>query len=277
MAVMAKSKKMTIRKVAPRTSQKAVRTGAKNALHSAIAVLVLGLLAFGVYRAVHSSLFRLNHVDVEALSEGYPLRPEQILHLARIPLGQWNLYEADLSPVEQRLMQQPWVKGVILGKEFPNTLSLKIVERKPVALLNGSDGHVVYLEEDGTTFEDQAMVYPRDLPILTGFSADNVYMLKKVNHFIETWFSPEKMPKLKLSAIHLDEKVGLRAMIAYPMKNQKQMRTVLELGLNLEEASEIPQTKLLKVLNYLAARSMPASKIWLGDGKKIVVKLARRP
>ena len=260
-----------------KSGQKMARTGAKNALHSAIAVIVLGLLTFGVYRAVHSSLFQLNHVDVEALSEGYPLTPEQILHLARIPLGQWNLYEADLSPVERRLMQQPWVKGVVLGKEFPNTLSLKIVERKPVALLSGSDGHVVYLEEDGTTFEDQAMVYPHDLPILTGFSVDNVYLLKKVNHFIETWFSPEKMPKVKLSAIHFDEKVGLRAMIAYPMKNQKQMRTVLELGLNLEEASAIPQAKLLKVLNYLAVRSMPASKIWLGDGKKIVVKLARRP
>ena len=169
------------------------------------------------------------------------------------------------------------MKGVILGKQFPNTLSLKIVERIPVALLSEVSGRVLYLEGDGTTFEDQAMVYPKELPILTGFKAQNVEELKKINHFITTWFSQEQFPGLRLSSINEDEKMGLRAVVTYPLRNQKQMRAVLELGMNVEEATQIPATRLKKVLDYLSERSMPVSKIWLGDGKKIIVKVSRGP
>jgi hypothetical protein len=64
-------------------------------------------------------------------------------------------------------------------------------------------------------------------------------------------------------------------MISYPLKNHHPMRTILELGLNLEEASAIPVSHLRKVLEYVASRAQPASRIWLGDGKKIVVKISR--
>lgn len=166
--------------------------GSKNALHAMAAFIVLCALSYGVYRAVHSSLFHLQRVAVEPLSEGYPISAEQVLQMAKVPLGKHNLFELNLKPIETRLVKNVWVKGVVLGKQFPNTLSLKVVERVPVALLNESKGHVFYLEEDGTSFEDQSMVYSKDLPILTGFSADNIYLLKKVNQFITTWFSTEK-------------------------------------------------------------------------------------
>jgi hypothetical protein len=119
------------------------------------------------------------------------------------------------------------------------------------------------------------MVYPEELPILTGFPAKNVEMLKKLNSFVKTWFSSGLVPGMKLSTISYDEKLGLRAMVSYPMKNQKQMRTVLELGLNLEDATDLPMERLKKVLAYIGNRSQPASKIWLGNGKKIVVKFSR--
>jgi cell division septal protein FtsQ len=273
---------MAIRTVSKKPSPKFVTAssakksgGSKNALHAMAAVMVLGALSFGIYQSVHSSLFNLKLVEVETFSDGYPLTRDEVVKLAKVPLNRYTLFNVDLKPIEERLMKDPWVKGVVIGKQFPNTLSLKVVERKPVALLSESKGRVFYLEEDGTAFEDQSMVYPKDLPILTGFSADNIYLLKKVNQFVATWFSPEKMPGVKLSSVSYDEKLGLRAMVSYPLKNQKQMRTVLELGLNIEEATLIPQDRLLKVLGYLGRRSMQASKIWLGDGKKIVVKMAR--
>lgn len=247
----------------------------KNALHAVAAIFVLILFSFGIYRAVNSSLFNLTAVEVETLSEGYPLTQDEVLRMAKVPLGKHNLFDINLQPFEARLVKHPWVKGVVVGKQFPGTVSFKIIERKPVALLTEEKGKVFYLEVDGTTFEDESMVYPKDLPILSGFSADNIYILKKVNDFVATWFAAEKVPGVKLSSVSYDEKLGLRAVVAYPMKNKKQMRTVLELGLNIEEATLIPQEHLLKVLDYLGGRSMQASKIWLGDGKKIVVKMAR--
>ena len=249
----------------------------ENALHVLAAIFVTVLVGFGVVQAMHSSLFYLKEVRVETFSDSYPLNQEQILAMAKVPLGKVGLFDMDLKPIENRLLKQVWVKGVVLGKRFPNTLSIKIIERMPIALLAEGKGKVYYLENDGTVFEDQSMVYPKDLPILSGFSGENHETLKKVDQFVETWFSSESLPRVKLSSISYDEKLGLRAVITYPMKNQQQMRTVLEMGLNIEEAKIIPQHRLLKVLEYLSAKSMQASKIWLGDGKKIVVKISRGP
>ncbi len=249
----------------------------RNAVYWVFGLLALGLIGFGIKQAVRSSLFTLRSVVVEPLSSNYPLSREQVLEMADIRVGFGSLFDLKLAPVESRLREHPWVKGVILGKQFPGTLSLRVVERTPVALLTETNGRVLYLESDGSTFEDRALVYPGELPILTGFSSTESGVLRKINTFVTTWFGPDVIPGLKLSSLSYDEKLGLRAMISYPMKNQKVMRTVLELGLNLEDAAELPIERLKKVLQYIAQRSQPASKIWLGNGKKIVVKFSRGP
>jgi hypothetical protein len=246
-----------------------------NVTHWLVGILVLGTIGFGVKQSARSSLFTLKSVVVEPLSPHYPLSRETVLELAQVPIGSQSLFDVRLNPIESRLVKHPWVKGVIVGKQFPNTLSLKIVERVPVALLAEASGRVLYLESDGTTFEDSSMVYSGELPVLSGFSAKNIEMLQKLNGFMHSWFGEENLPGLKLSSVDYDSKLGLRAMIIYPMKNQRPMRTVLELGLNLEEANAIPVGRLKKVLDYISSRSQPASKIWLGDGKKIVVKFSR--
>ena len=113
------------------------------------------------------------------------------------------------------------------------------------------------------------------MPIISGFAANDLENLKKINHLIEVWFFQGNIPNLKLSSVSYDYKNGLRAMVIFPLKNKQSMRAVLELGQNIEEASAIPRARFKKILDYLYMRSTPASKIWLGDGKKIVVKVAR--
>ena len=250
-------------------------SNSKNALHWLAGLVGLGALIIGLYEASHSSLFFLNTVKVTPLSAGYPVNAEKVLELAKVPVGKVSLFDLKMEPIEARLMKNPWVKGIVVGKQFPNTLSLMVVERIPVALLSEANGRIVYLEGDGTTFEDTSMTYPKDLPILTGFPAQNIDTLKQANQFITTWFSSEKFPGLKVSSLSYDEKLGLRAVVTTVQKNQKQARIVVELGLNLEEATLIPQERFQRVLMYLSEHSMQVSKIWLGDGKKIVVKVLK--
>jgi len=249
----------------------------KNTMHWVAGILGLAVLITGITQVTHSSLFLLRSVSVTPLSSSYPLTREKVLELARIPVGNISLFDLSLEPIQSRLIEQPWVKGVVLGKQFPSQLSLTIIERNPVALLTEPQGRVVYLEADGTTFEDKAMTYPEDLPILEGFSAQNIESLKEANAFIRTWFAPDHFPGLKVSSLSNDEKMGLRAVVSVPESHQKQMRVVIELGLNLREAAQVSPEHLSKVLKYLSDHSMQASKIWLGDGKKIVVKVLKGP
>ena len=247
----------------------------KNALHVLAAVAFLALLGFGAFRAMNSSLFKLKAVNVEPLSEGYPLSQAQVLQMAKVQIGNQSLSDFNLEPIEARLVKNPWVKGVVIGKQFPDTISLKIVEREPIALLAESRGKVLYLESDGTVFEDQAIVYAKDLPILKGFDIRNEAMMKQLRTLMFDWFKDAYFPGLKLSSLSYDSKMGLRAVVVYPLKNGQFMRPTIELGLDPQEALQITQGSLRKVLDYLSGKSLPASKIWLGDGKKIVVKMSR--
>jgi len=247
----------------------------KNALHFLAAAAVLITIVVGVDQAVHSSLFKLKNIMVETISDAYPLTVEQVKLIAKIPVDKQSLFELNMKPIEARLLKHPWVKGVVIGKEFPNTISLKIVERSPIALVTESHGKVLYLESDGTMFEDHSIVYSKDLPILQGFVIQNLETMKQVRELLFDWFQESHFPGLKVSSLSYDEKLGLRAVVSYPLKNGQLMRPVIELGLSLDEAITISQASFKKVLEYLASRSLPASKIWLGDGKKIVVKMAR--
>src|SRR5882724_378494 len=111
----------------------------QNALHALTGLGVCAAFIWVTLQVFHSSLFNLKSINVEPLSAHYPLNVEQTLNLAHVSLGGRSLFELDLGPIETRLMKHPWVKGVILGKQFPNTLTLKVIERNPIALLTESN------------------------------------------------------------------------------------------------------------------------------------------
>ena len=252
----------------------------KNVLHIMVAVSVMVACLLGIHRALHSSLFSLDAVAVEPLSKNYPLSADQVLKIARVEIQSGNnsginLVGLDLKPIEARLIRHPWIKGVVLEKRFPGSLLIRVIERNPAVMVEGKGGKMVYLESDGALFEDSSLSFSKELPIVSGISFQDEALLHRTVEFITKWFDPEKAPGLKLSALNYDEKLGLRAVVSYPLKNKSQMRTLLEMGINMDEVEQVEQGRLMMVLHYLSEKSMPASKIWLGDGKKIVVKVAR--
>lgn len=195
--------------------------------------------------------------------------------MLQLPRGKTSLVDLDLKPVEKRLVRHPWVKGVVLSKQFPNTLQVQVIERTPIALIAGQQGQMVYIEKDGTQFEEKGTSYGKELPLLTGVMTSDTEGVKQMIDFVQTWFDREQIPGVRLSSLSLDPQLGLRAVIVFPLAKNGLMRSILELGLNLDEARAVSPEGLRLVLQYLSERSKPASRIWLGDGKKIVVKMAR--
>jgi cell division protein FtsQ len=56
----------------------------------------------------------------------------------------------DLGPVAERLAREPWVERVTLSKRFPDGLAIRILERRPIALLR-DQGRLVWLDAKGRT------------------------------------------------------------------------------------------------------------------------------
>ena len=98
------------------------------------AVLAL-VAAFGLLRFVSSPHFALRRFAISGNSQS---RTEEIL----AALSEWNgrnLVSLSLAPLASRLATHPWIERVTLTKRFPDELTVRVVERRAVALYRDGD------------------------------------------------------------------------------------------------------------------------------------------
>jgi cell division protein FtsQ len=78
-----------------------------------------------------------------------------------------NLFQIDIEHVQQDLGHVGWVRRIDIEKKLPDTLRIKITERKPVALVR--HGHrLLYVDEEGVGFAELSpAVGDADLPLIS--------------------------------------------------------------------------------------------------------------
>ena len=64
------------------------------------------------------------------------------------PLRGRHLLRLSLADLEVELAGHPWIAGVAMRKRLPDTLAVRVVERRPVALLRRPDG-LYFVDETG--------------------------------------------------------------------------------------------------------------------------------
>lgn len=140
----------------------------------AVAILAALVLA----RFLGGSLFSLERFDISGNERA---RTADILATLSAWRGR-NLVTLDLGTVADRLSGNPWVDRVTLAKRFPDGLAVRVVERRPIALLS-EDGRLSWLDAAGRPIApydpraDSAEYVvvrgePRALPELVGLLED---------------------------------------------------------------------------------------------------------
>ncbi len=145
------------------------------ALLSSLLLLACG---FGLLRFLGGSLFGLQRFDI---SGNQRARTEEILK-ALEPWRARNLVTLDLSPLASRLAREPWIGRVTLSKRFPDGLSVRVTERRAVALLREGSllwwldarGHPIAPYDPRTDHAEYVLVSGdrRVLPELVGLLED---------------------------------------------------------------------------------------------------------
>lgn len=109
-------------------------------LLGAVAVAGLALAGWGVVSGIRWSgqaLYARNPeyrvLKVDVASDGV-LKPTQLVDFAEVPANA-NLFSVDLAEVRRKLEQIPLVASAEIRREIPSTLSIRVVERAPVARL----------------------------------------------------------------------------------------------------------------------------------------------
>jgi hypothetical protein len=99
-----------------------------------------------------------------------------------------NLFSLDASSLHSLLQQKPWVESVVLRKEYPNRLTLKISTKRAEAVIL-QNGQPFFLGSKGEVIESVTPSHLRtlDLPVVSrdGQSAAQEWQLSAVIRIIE--------------------------------------------------------------------------------------------
>jgi cell division protein FtsQ len=76
-----------------------------------------------------------------------------------------NILRVPTASIQQKLLKDPWIKSVSVGRVFPNTLQIDIEERTPIAKV--SLGNKFYLvDNDQFIISSSAYADSHDLPVI---------------------------------------------------------------------------------------------------------------
>jgi cell division protein FtsQ len=115
------------------------------------------------YRLVRNAdHFRLRTVRIAGHQT---LTQQDILYLLDLPADA-TLFQLDLARMGTRLGHHPYLKTVLLRREFPNTLLVMVQEREPYLVVQTEDQRVI-LDTEGVVLGPLTPQQDQELPQLT--------------------------------------------------------------------------------------------------------------
>lgn len=84
------------------------------------------------------------------------------------PLEKESIYQANLREIAQVIEDNPFVKAAQVSRQFPNKITINIVERNPLAIINLSEK--LMIDGDGVVLPNHPYSNEALIPILSGFN-----------------------------------------------------------------------------------------------------------
>ncbi len=108
-----------------------------------------------IYLLYFAPIFVLKEIKIEGNSK---ITREEILNLLQLRGGE-ILYRLNLAHLEEKLKKHHWLEEVIIKRQLPSTLYIKIKERTPIAILvKNNKGYLV--DKNGVLLYE---FHPKDL------------------------------------------------------------------------------------------------------------------
>lgn len=147
-----------------------------------VIVLSCGVVA-GLYAArarINSALggarafiFENHYFSVReiAVRGGEKVGGSEIVAMAGLRHGM-NLWKVDAAAIEKKVLRHPWVRRVLVRREFPRRVVIDVEERRARAIV--ALGKLYYVDSDGLLFKEVGPQEQADFPLLTGLRAEDL-------------------------------------------------------------------------------------------------------
>jgi cell division protein FtsQ len=117
---------------------------------------------------LESSYFSLREIQVRG---GDKVSGNEIVALAGLRRGM-SIWSLDLPEIEKKIAKHPWVRRVLVRREFPQRVVIEVEERKPKAIV--ALRKLYYVDADGVLFKEVGAGENVKFPLLTGLSAEQL-------------------------------------------------------------------------------------------------------
>jgi cell division protein FtsQ len=142
-------------------------------------LLVPLLMLFIVLIVLSNEWSQMLHVERIVVEGARILSAKDVAAMTGIQ-PQMLLDEVDLMTVHQRLLNQPYIKSARINRQYPQTVSIVIVEREPIAVL--SESHLRYIDADGVVLPRIESSVKFDVPFIAGISGlDSIQNGQKIS------------------------------------------------------------------------------------------------
>ena len=135
---------------------------------SSLSVMIMLLIYTSFSWSSYTKLSQLKDIRKNIKITGASIVSEEEFYSQLEILNGVELEEINLREVSLLLESNPYVKAVRVSRQYPSTLSIEIVEREPIAMLNIDP--ILMLDRDGIILPDQGKSDDFLIPCLSGFN-----------------------------------------------------------------------------------------------------------
>ena len=163
MTAAATVRRSTGRKSPPPRTRRARkrRSRRRKALAFIVMILVLALLGGSLWTMYFSTVLVTKRVSVVGTHD---LTPSQVSLAAQVPLGV-PLARQDLDAIGARTTTLPAIETATVTRNWPSTITVAVVERRPVLAVRQPEGYVL-VDKSGVAYQTQQVVPPEVLLVV---------------------------------------------------------------------------------------------------------------
>lgn len=149
------------------------RSWQRKALAVTAILVVLALVGGSIWVVYFSAAFVTKRVNVVGARH---LTPMQLSSAVQVPLGV-PLARQNLDEIARRVMSLPAVETATAARNWPNTITVTVVERRPVFAVPQPDGYLV-VDKFGVAYQTQSARPPN--VVLAEVSLTDVPLIREV-------------------------------------------------------------------------------------------------
>lgn len=93
---------------------------------------------------------------------------------ALTPMVTHGFFGINVEAIRDRMLQMPWVDDILVRREWPDKISVTVIEKIAVARWNDE----MLLSNNGTIFQPEPSSYPSDIPLFYGMPGKQAMILQ---------------------------------------------------------------------------------------------------